>query len=113
MSEKEREESIEERKARMNEYLVNQELSRLKGIVECLVEVGQDLEYIVDSNAIRKKPVFQIIEELLLGADKKYQHLLNKKPFGSEDEADYRGRSQGYKAMLEIIQGVIRISGYR
>lgn len=112
MEEKEREESIEEREARFNEYLVNKEMSRLKGIVECLVDVGRELEDI-NCNDLRKKSVVRGIEQLDFYADEKYKPLLNKESFESKDEADFLGRSQGYKSMLEIIQGVIRISGYR
>ncbi len=100
-------ETIEERKARMNKYLADTEMSRLKGVVECLIDVGKELEYI-DCNDIRKKPVDRTIEELVYSADDKYKHLLK-----SENEADFIGSSEGYKGMLEIIQGVIRMSGYR
>ena len=109
MKEKGRDESIEERKASMYDYLLNKDMSRLAGIVDCLVEVGQELEH-MDTKSISKKHVFRCVDELLLGADKKYEHLLNKT---SEGEPDFLGRSQGYRAMLEIIQGVVRMSGHR
>lgn len=112
MHEKEREESIEERKARMNEYLFNQEMSRLKGVVECLVDVGRELEDI-DCKDIRKKSVVRSIEELEFYVDEKYKPLLNKEFLESENSADFLGRNEGYRAMLQIIRGVIRVSGYR
>ena len=112
MKEKEREESIEERKTRFNEYLVNKEMSRLKGIVECLIDVGRDLDGI-DCNNLRKKPIVRIIEELIFYAEEKHKPLLEKVSLGAEHESEFIGRSEGYMAMLEIIQGVVRISGYR
>lgn len=105
MANKERKESIEEREARTNKYLADTEMNRLKGVVECLIDVGGELEHI-DCNNIRKKPVAHIIDELLLTADDKYVHL-------RENEPEFLGSSEGYKGMLEIIQGVIRMSGYR
>ena len=105
MENKVREKTMEERKARSNKYLADTERNRLKGVVECLIDVGGELEHI-DCNDIRKKRVARIIDELLLTADDKYVHL-------RENEPEFLGSSEGYKGMLEIIQGVIRMSGYR
>lgn len=103
---------LEARVNKHNQYLVNKSMSRLRGVVECLIDVGQELEDI-DCNDLRKKSVVRTIEQLVFYAEEKHKPLLDKVSLGAEHEAEFLGRGEGYMAMLEIIQGVVRMSGYR
>ena len=93
-------------KNEFNEYLLDIQTNRFRGIIECLIDVGRYLDDIDCNTLNSNKRITEVIHEFYLNRHEKYDHLMKK-------ESEFLGRCEGYQEMLSLIKSVIKIAGYR